>query len=396
MIMGDMNPIQKNKHEMSPYKYQKDSIYFAQISEEIKDLAAAELKRLGAANIMVTFRGIYFQADTSNLYRIHYLTKVISRILAPLVSFPCKDTDTLYQKGKTIQWENFFKPDTTFAVTANVSNSQITHSKYAALCLKDAIVDYFREKTGNRPNVDTLNPDLQLNLHIRDNKADISLDTAGGPLHKRGYREETVTAPMQETIAAAIIQHTRWDGGVPLVDPMCGSGTLLCEALMHCCNIPPGLFRKKFGFESLPDFDRSLWKKIKNQADEKIKPLPRGLISGSDISEQAVQASKTNLMGIPHGNQVIVKTTDFREIPELENRIIVTNPPYGIRMGTRINLDELYKSLGDFLKQKCKGSTAYIYFGDRKFIKKIGLKPTWKIPVKTGGLDGRLVKFEMY
>ena len=337
-----------------------------------------------------------FRPIQAALYRIHYATRVISRIVAPLLAFACEDTDRLYQEAKTIQWEDFFTPETTFAVAANVSNSNINHSKYAALRLKDAIVDYFREKTGTRPNVDTINPDLQFHLHIRDNLADISLDTSGGPLHKRGYREETVTAPMQETIAAAIIQHANWNGTTPLVDPMCGSGTILCEALMSRCNIPPGFFRPKFGFESLPDYNRALWIQIKKQEDDKIQPLPRGLIYGSDIAGHAVRASKVNLMGIPHGGQVVVEKKDFREIPMLENRIIVTNPPYGIRMGTNMDLDGLYKSLGDFLKQKCKGATAFIYFGDRQYIKKIGLKAAWKKPIKTGGLDGRLVKYEMY
>ncbi|RJP78362.1 MAG: class I SAM-dependent RNA methyltransferase [Desulfobacteraceae bacterium] len=391
-----MKTIRKSKQEITRYRYQTDSTYFAQISDEIKDLAVEELERLGAGNITAGFRGIHFQADQAALYRIHYATRVISRIVAPLISFECKDSDRLYQEGKTVRWEDFFTPETTFAVSANVSDSHITHSKYAALRLKDAIVDYFREKTGTRPNVDTLNPDLQLNLHIRHNLADIGLDTSGGPLHKRGYREEAVTAPMQETIAAAIIRHTQWDGTTPLIDPMCGSGTLLCEALMKYSHIPPGFLRRKFGFESLPDFNRSLWLQTKKQEDDRIRPLPRGLIYGSDISGHAVRASKINLMGLPHGNQVVVEKIDFREIPVMENRMIVTNPPYGIRMGKNMNLDDLYKSLGDFLKQRCKGSTAYIYFGDREFIKKIGLKASWKKPIKTGGLDGRLVKFEMY
>jgi putative N6-adenine-specific DNA methylase len=391
-----MKTIRKSKHKILRYTYQNDSRYFAQISDEIKDIGAEELAQLGARDIITTFRGIHFQANKSDLYRITYSSRILSRILAPLLSFHCGNTDVLYQKAKMIQWEDFFTPETTFAISANVSNSNITHSKYAALRLKDSIADYFREKTGSRPNVNTIKPDIQFHLHIRNNQADISLDASGGALHKRGYREETATAPMQETVAAAIIKHTKWKGSVPLIDPMCGSGTILCEALMKYCEIPPGIFREKFGFESLPDFNKSLWMETKKQADDKIQPLPRGLISGSDISGQAMRASKTNLMGIHHGNNVIIEKNDFKTITKLENRVIVTNPPYGIRMGTHMNLDALYKSLGDFLKQQCNGSTAYIYFGDRKYIKKMGLKASWKKPLKTGGLDGRLVKYEMY
>lgn len=302
----------------------------------------------------------------------------------------------MYKTAKQITWEDFFFENNTFAVSSNVSNSTISHSKYAALRLKDAVADYFREKAGKRPNVSVSNPDIHLNLHIMENRADISLDTSGDALHRRGYRVETVSAPMQETLAAAIIRCSEWDGAVPLYDPMCGSGTLLCEALMRYCRVPAGIFREKFGFEFLPDFYKSVWKKVKKEADGKIRKLPKGLIAGSDLSKQAVTASKTNLMGLHYGNNVSIERADFTGLTGIEGRVIVTNPPYGIRMGSDQDLDTFYKTLGDFLKQKCKGSTAYIYFGERRYIKKIGLKALWKKPIKTGGLDGRLVKYEMH
>jgi len=380
----------------SEYKYQQNSQFFAQIAENLKEAGAKELSELGARDIVTTFRGIHFSADKSVLYRINYKTRLLSRILATLVSFNCHHADRLYQRAKQIKWEDFFSNAHTFAVSGNVSESNISHSKFASLRLKDAVVDYFREKTGKRPNVDTITPDIRLNLHIRKNQADISIDTSGGALHRRGYREETVAAPMQETVAAAIVRYTGWDGSVPLYDPMCGSGTLLCEALMHYCRIPSGIFRKKFGFESLPDFDNSVWKQIKKEADSKIRELPEGLIAGSDLSGNAVSATRINLMGLHYGKNVKIEKTDFGMIPKIEGYVIVTNPPYGIRMGGDQNLDSFYKSFGDFLKQKCKGSTAYVYFGDRGYIKKIGLKASWKKPIKTGGLDGRMVKYEMY
>jgi putative N6-adenine-specific DNA methylase len=324
------------------------------------------------------------------------MTRLLSRCLAPLVSFDCPDTDTLYRKAKQVKWEDFFDRDSTFAVSGNVSDSLISHSKYAALRLKDAIADYFKEKTGQRPDVSIRNPDISLNLHIRNDKAVISLDTSGGALHRRGYREETVSAPMQETVAAAIIRFTEWDGSVPLFDPLCGSGTLLCEALMRYSHVPAGIFRQRFGFESLPDFDRSTWRQVKKEADERIRELPKKLLAGSDVSIEAVRAARTNLMGLHHGNRVTIERVDFQKLPILKEHVIVTNPPYGIRMGGDRNLDLFYKNFGDFLKQNCKGSTAFIYFGDRKYIKKIGLKASWKKPIRAGGLDGRLVKYEMY
>jgi 23S rRNA (guanine2445-N2)-methyltransferase len=388
--------LRKKKQKPAVYRYQKDSMYFAKVADGLKEAGAEELTELGAKDVRQEFNGIYFRADKPTLYRINYLTRLLSRCLAPLLSFACHDTDMLYQKARQVEWENIFAEGNTFAVSGNVSDSEISHSKYAALCLKDAIVDNFKEKTGQRPNVSTRNPDILLDLHIRKNKATISLDTSGGALHRRGYREETVSAPMQETVAAAIIRFTEWDGGVPLYDPLCGSGTLLCEALMQYSNIPAGIFRNQFGFEFLPDFDSAAWKHEKIEAISRIRELPKGLIAGSDISSDAVRAVRTNLMGLHYGNNVNIEKADFRKLPALRNHLIVTNPPYGIRMGGNEDLEVFYKDIGDFLKQKCKDSSAFIFFGDRKYIKKIGLKASWKKPIMAGGLDGRLVKYEMY
>ena len=388
--------IRRKKRKAAVYEYQKDGRYFAQIADSLKEAGAEELAELGAEDVRPEFSGIHFRADKSTLYRVNYLTRLLSRCLAPLISFACHDTDTLYRKAKQIAWEDFFATGNTFAVSGNVSDSAISHSKYAALRLKDAIADHFREKTGRRPDVSVRNPDVLLNLHIRKDTAVISLDTSGGALHRRGYREETVSAPMQETVAAAIIRFSEWDGSVPLYDPLCGSGTLLCEALMRYSHIPAGVFRNRFGFECLPDFDGAVWKQVKKEADGHIRELPKGLIAGSDVSAEAVSAARTNLMGLHYGNAVSVERADFRKLPPLEAHVIVTNPPYGIRMGRDENLDMFYENLGDFLKQKCKGSTAYIFFGERKYIKKIGLKTSWKKPITAGGLDGRLVKYEMY
>ena len=380
------------------FTYQRDSRYVAQIAEDLKEAVMEELAELGAKEISSDFGSIHFRADKKTLYRINYLTRLASRCLAPLRSFDCPDTDTLYREAKQMRWDALFAPGNTFAVSGHVSGSKVSHSKYAALRIKDAVADYFREKTGRRPDVSVRNPDILLNLTIRKDWAEISLDTSGGSLHKRGYREETVKAPMQETVAAAIIRFTEWDGSVPLYDPLCGSGTLLCEALMRYCNIPAGIFRNRFGFESLPDFDAAIWQQMRQEADGRIRELPKGLIAGSDVSKDAVTATRINLMGLHFGKNVHIERADFRNLPAVEGRIIVTNPPYGIRMGGGGNgdLGAFYKNFGDFLKQKCKRSTAYLYFGERQYIKKIGLKASWKEPIRAGGLDGRLVKYEMY
>ena len=378
------------------YEYQRNKLYFAQIADGIKELGAGELSELGARKVSPVYGGIYFNADREALYRINYFTRFASRILAPLASFDCGAPDQLYEKAKQINWPDFISVENTFAVSGNVSNSMINNSHFASLRLKDGIVDSFRELTGKRPDVDSRNPDIWLNLHIRNDKAVISIDTSGGSLHRRGYRKDSVSAPMQETVAATIIRYAEWNGEVPLYDPMCGSGTLLCEALMHCRKIPSAIFREHFGFEFLPDYDVPVWRKVKKELNGQIRDLPEGCIAGSDLSPKAVEISRLNIDNLEHGEKIKLEALDFRKSRGLENGIIITNPPYGIRMGNRRELDLLYKSLGDFLKQKCKGSAAYIYFGDREFIKKIGLKPTWKKPLKTGGLDGRLVKYELF
>jgi len=376
--------------------YQQEDRYFIQIAEGIKAEGAKELAGIGGRELTPVHRGIHFKASKKDLYRIVYNTRLASRCLVPLLSFKCTNTDDLYTKAKQVCWEDLIAKSDTFAVSGNVSDSSISHSKFASLRLKDAIVDRFREKSGYRPDVSKINPDILLNLHIRKDFAEIGLDASGEALHKRGYREETISAPMQETVAAAIIRLSEWDGSIPLYDPMCGSGTLLCEALMDWCHIPAGIFRTRFGFERLPDFDDALWHQVRKEAETDIRELPEGLIAGSDISKQAVNAAKTNLMGLHFGKNVRINRCDFKFLPPIEGSVLVANPPYGKRMGREEDLDLFYKNFGDFLKRRCRRSSAYVYFGERRFLKKIGLRSSWKKPVRSGGLDGRLAKFDIY
>lgn len=378
------------------YLYEKESLYFAQIAESVKDIAIKELKSLGAYDLKPVFRGIWFKATKKDFYRITYFSRLISRILAPLVSFECHDKDDLYKAARKIRWEEFLTPEKTFSIMANVSESDITHSNFAGLRVKDAIADYFRDRANKRPNVDSKEPYITINIHIHKNLATLTIDASGGPLHKRGYREESVSAPMQETVAAAIIRLSEWDGSLPLYDPMCGSGTLLCEALMMYCQIPAQIFRTSFGFERLPDFDAILWEQIKKDAQDNFRDLKRGLISGSDVSEHSVNAVKTNIMGLHFGSEITIEKKDFQDIKFIDNSMIITNPPYGIRMGKEQNLNKFYYDFGLFLKNKCRKSTAFVYFGEPRYIKKVPLSPSWKRPLKIGGLDGKLVKYELY
>lgn len=386
----------KRKQAKLEYIYEKDFQYFAQVAESIKDIAIKELKFFGAYDLKPVFRGVWFKASQKDFYRINYFSRLISRILAPLISFECREKNDLYKMAKTIRWEEFLTLKNTFSISANVSESDITHSNFAGLRVKDAIADYFRDRTNKRPSVDARDPYIIINVHIHKNRATLSIDASGGALHKRGYREESVSAPMQETVAASIIKLSGWDGSVPLYDPMCGSGTLLCEALMAYCKIPAQVFRASFGFERLPDFNARLWEEIKLEARKNILPIEKGLISGSDVSEHSVNAVKTNIMGLHYGNQIHIEQMDFEDIESIKDSMIITNPPYGIRMGKDTNLNKFYNSLGMFFKHRCKRSTAFVYFGEPKYIKKVPLAPSWKRPLKIGGLDGKLVKYELY
>jgi putative N6-adenine-specific DNA methylase len=378
------------------FAYQQHRRYFAQFSDGLEELGAAELKQIGARDIRLAFRGLHFEADREALYRINYQSRLATRVLAPLAAFPCHSPEDLYRKSKRIPWQEIFGVEQTMAVFANLSNSRMRHSQYAALCLKDAIVDHFREDCGRRPDVRRIEPDVWVGLFIENNRAVVSLDTSGGSLHRRGYRREGVEASMQETVAAAIIRLTEWDGDRPLADPMCGSGTLLAEAVMHCCRIPAGVLRTRFGFELLPDFDPDLWASVTSAAARRVRPLPPGRVAGGDIAPEAVETARANLGLLPHGDGVSIERIDFRRRTDLADRIIVCNPPYGIRLKQKDGITGFYRELGDYLKQRCRGATAFIYFGDREMLKHIGLRPSWKRPLKNGGLDGRLAKFELY
>ena len=378
------------------YNYQKTNRYFAQVADDLKDIAEKEILSLGGHNTRQVYRGIYFNSTPEVLYTINFESRLIHRVLAPLILFDCHSDRYLYKVSSQIEWQDFLDVSQTFAVSATVSHSAIKHSKFAALRLKDAIVDYFRLHKGERPSVSRKNPDLWINLHIENNKATVSLDTSGGSLHKRGYRKETVLAPMIETLAAAIIKYSGWDASVPLYDPFCGAGTLLCEGYMLASRTPAAITRANFGFQRLPDFDPLLWEQVKQKGLQKRIELSKNTIAGSDLCLRTVKSATHNCSIIDEENVINIEQKDVFDIPSIEGKTIVCNPPYGIRTGKDVDLGDFYKRFGDFLKRRCCGSTAYVYFGQRKYIKNLGLKPSWRKQLSNGGLDGRLVMYELY
>jgi putative N6-adenine-specific DNA methylase len=376
--------------------YLQGDPFFAQVPDGGEEVASDELTSLGATGLRAGYRGLYFHAERDALYRIVYCALTVSRVLCPLARFQCHSPEYLYKRTQSIDWTTLFTTRRTFAVFATVANSAIRHSQYAALTVKDAIVDQFRDKTGERPDIEPQNPDLWINLYLHANRATLSLDLSGGSMHRRGYRVESIEAPMQETVAAVMLAMTGWDGAAPLVDPMCGSGTILCEALMRYCRVPAAYLRPHQGLRFMPDYDATAWERVKGECDAAIRPLPDGLIRGSDVSADAVRAARSNLGKLPGGRGVAVGVRRFEQIESIHDATIVTNPPYGVRMGKRDAMPEFVRGLGDFLKQRCAGSTAYVYFGDRELIKSIGLRPAFKRPLSNGGLDGRVVKLELF
>lgn len=377
------------------YEY-KEKGFFAQATGKMEEMCEQELIELGATDTSITYKGIYFKAGLQDIYRINYNSRLLSRVLAPLVIFPCHNTEALTKKAGKIHWEDFCSLEKTFAISASVSKSRITNSLYASQCLKDGIADYFRNKYGKRPNVEVTNPDVRFNLHIEKDLAVISLDTSGESLHKRGYRLLAGEAPMQETLAAAIIRQSKWDGEKPLWDPMCGSGTILCEALMHYCRIPAQYLREKFGFFNFPEFNQEDWAKIKKEADDKIRPLTRGIISGSDKSQKALDVAKNNLSRLPYSNAVQLTCRPFQNSNPFENGVLIVNPPYGMRLGELKEVQVLYKELGDFLKTSCSGTSAFIYTGNPSLRKSVGLKTTRRIHLDNGKLEGILLQIDSY
>lgn len=381
---------------MHQFEYQRFSTFFAQVAQGFEPLFLQELADLGIHKTNEAYRGVRFTTDSAGLYRVVYNTRLATRILAPLLTFDCHSARYLYQTVRDMPWEDVFAVDQSFAVFSQVSNSKIQHNQYAAQKTKDAIVDRFRDLQGKRPDVDRKDPHLWINLHVQNNRATIALDAAGGALHKRGYRIAGHEAPMQETLAAAIIRKSGYDGSQPLLDPMCGSGTLLAEACLAAEQRPGGFLRKRFGFESFPDFDLKTWKTVRHKAQQRLQPFPEAGILGGDLDAQALRGCRKNISQLPNGQSIQLEQKDFQDQTPTPGTLIITNPPYGLRLQKGANLNDFYKRIGDWLKQSCTGCSAFIYFGERQYLKQIGLRAAWKLPLRNGPLDGRLARFDLY
>ena len=359
----------------------------------LEEILADELRKLGAQSVKPMNRAVSFKGDKGFMYKANLNLRTALRILKPIVHFQAHDEKELYRKLCEIDWTEIFDLDSTFATHATTHSEVFTHSKYASLVMKDAIADTFRKKFDKRPNVDPEMPDVSINLHIAKHTCTVSLDSSGDSLHKRGYKSDAVTAPMNEVLAAGLILLSDWNRISDFHDPMCGSGTLLIEAALIAYNIPANIFRDRFGFEGWNDFDEELWKKIKEVSLDKETHY-YGKITGSDNFQKAVRISMENIENALLFDNIKVKTEDFFDTTIEAGTFVLFNPPYGERIP--IEVDEFYEEVGNTLKHNYKGCSVWLISADIENMKFIGLRPSRKIKVMNGKLECSFRKFEVY
>ena len=403
---------------------------FRQVAKTFKGLEevlAQELIELGANEVQMERRAVSYKGDKAMLYRANLCLRTALRVLVPIrvESLKVKNErsrktkvesrkpeDQVYEIAKSVKWEQYMTKDSTFAIDATVYSESLRNSRFVTYRVKDAIADYWTEKTGKRPNVNTEDPDVRINVHIANETVTVSLDSSGESLHKRGYRVATTEAPISEVLAAGMLLIAGWKGQCDLYDPMCGSGTIPIEAALIARNIAPGVFRKSFAFEKWPDFDEELWSEIYND-DSKERDFAHK-IYGSDASFYAVQQATKNVKSA--GVQKDVELRQIRleelkveslELKEVESRktaslkvesekIVMINPPYGERLASNKDMEELYGKIGTALKHQFTGATAWIISSNEAAMKCIGLKPSKKMRLLNGELDCQFNKYELF
>ena len=359
----------------------------------LENVLADEIKALGGESVLVERRAVSFVGDQEMMYKANFHLRTAIKILKPIAEFEVTNRDELYDHAKEIPWTNYLALGKSFAIDATVQSEMFVNSMFASLRVKDAIADQFREATGKRPSVNSDDPDIRINVHLMNNHCTLSLDSSSDSLHKRGYRIGQGEAPINEVLAAGMIMLTGWHGEKDFFDPMCGSGTLLIEAAMIAKGIPPGMYRKSFGFEQWPDFNEKLFAEIYNGEYEKEF---EGKIYGSDISPMDIALAKANVKNASLSKVIELQVQDFiNSEPPFANGIIITNPPYGERMKPQ-SITELYASVGNTLKNKFAGFEAWIITSSEDGLKSIGLKPAKKIDLYNGALACSFRCFELF
>ena len=360
----------------------------------LEDVLAEELKALKAEEVQIGRRVVSFVGDKAMLYKANLHCRTAVRILKPLSQFKADNAETVYIEAKKIDWDSYFSTEQTFAVDAVIYSESFNHSKFVAYRTKDAIVDYFNEKCGQRPSVRINNPDMYIHIHISHHDCSISLDSSGESLHKRGYRVEQVDAPLNEVLAAGMILKTGWRGATNFVDPMCGSGTLLIEAAMIALNIPPGLYRQEYAFERWIDFDRELFEEVCKDESGEREFMFR--CYGSDISPKALEKARKNIDNAGLSRYIELKTLPFQKYSEAPKEgILITNPPYGERISAD-DIMNLYAMIGERLKHAFAGYQAWILSYKDECFDKIGLRPSQKMKLMNGRLECEYRCYELF
>jgi len=367
----------------------------AKTFQGLENVLAKELELLGAEDITILKRAVSFSGNKKLLYKSNLHLRTALRILHPIYTFIATNENDLYKKVSEFDWSAYLKLSQTFAIDSVVFSDYFTHSKYVALKCKDAIVDQFRDKTGKRPSIETKTPDVQFNVHVYKDEFTISIDSSGDSLHKRGYRNSQHDAPLNEVLAAGMLLLTGWKKSIPLIDPMCGSGTILMEATMIACNMPPQINRKTYGFMNWNDYEPELWNKVYEDAKSNINKSEIN-ITGGDISRRSIDISKESLIKFGFHRDIRINKTSFLDFyPKSSTGMLIMNPPYGERQ-KEDDIFSLYKNIGSHLKQNFAGFDAWILSSNKDALKFIGLHPSKKLTLFNGALECKFQKFSLY
>lgn len=371
--------------------------FLATVSKGLEEVVAGELRDLGLSVLDSSPGLVAFKGKREDSWRACLHLRAARRVLWPVGAFEARDAEALYEGARALPWDDLLTSHHTFAVEASVRDSAFGHSGFVALKVKDAVADALREREGERPDVDRKDPDVNVVVHVGGSKCTVSLDASGGPLHKRGYRVRSVSAPLNETLAAGILLLAGYDGTEPLADPFCGSGTLLIEAALIATRTAPGLLRKRpFGFQRWPGFKPSAWSELVDEAASRVV-VPACRIVGGDADRSAIAATHANAKAAGVASWVSAEASDARGFsPPGTRGLIATNPPYGDHSGAGQDVTGLYKTFGDALKQRCAGWRAFVLSGNPAIEKSIGLRPKKRIPLFNGPLPCKLLVFEVY
>jgi len=366
-----------------------DNEEYRMVSKTLKGLEevlAGEIEDLGGKRVKVMKRSVEFYGDKELMYRANYWLRTAINVLKPVASFDARSPEELYENAKKVDWMKLFDLGHTISVHSTSYNSTLNHTRYISQKVKDAVADYFRYRFNQRPDVDRFDADIQIHVYINNNRCELSMNSSGNPLFQRGYRQERGIAPLNEVLAAGMISLSGWDKNSNFVDPMCGSGTLAIEAAMMALNLPPLFYRNRFSFMHWSDYSKMLWNSIKEEAFDR-QAVFNGVIMASDISPKMIEIARKNLEFTKLHKDIELKQVDIANIKPPEGKgVVVINPPYGERIRTK-DITGLYKTIGDALKFKFAGYSAWVISSDKEAVKRIGLKPDRKLQLQNGALD---------